>query len=151
MRSAVGLWAGLAVRLLAAAIWLTAGIAKILDLEHFRAQVALYKLLPHVLVEPFAYALPFVEVLAGLYLLVGLLTRATAIFTCVLMVAFLVAQIQAWSRGLVLDCGCFGALGQQKVGFWSVARDMALGLPGLVVAIWPSRLYSLDRLLFGMR
>ena len=145
MRSSVLPWAGLAVRLLAGAIWLTAGIAKILDLEHFHAQVALYKLLPHVFVQPFAYALPFVEVFAGFYLLVGLFTRATAIFTCVLMVAFLIAQIQAWARGLQLDCGCFGALAHQSVGFWSIARDMALGIPGLVVAIWPSRRYSLDR------
>ena len=148
MRSALP-WVGLAVRLAAAAIWLTAGIAKILDLEHFHSQVAAYKLLPHALVEPFAYALPFVETFAGLYLLLGLATRAAAIFTCVLMAAFLTAQIQAWARGLQLDCGCFGALAQQRVGFWSIARDAALGIPGLVLAIWPARKLSLDRRLLG--
>ena len=143
-------WAGLAIRLVAAAIWLSTGIAKILDLQHFHAQVSAYKLLPHVFVEPFAYALPFGEAFAGLYLLVGLLTRATAIFTCVLMAAFLVAQVQAWARGLQLDCGCFGVLAQERVGFWSVARDAALGVPGLVLALWPARLFSLDRRLLGV-
>jgi uncharacterized membrane protein YphA (DoxX/SURF4 family) len=150
VRNTVLPWAGLAVRLVAAAIWLTAGIAKILDLEHFHTQVSAYKLLPHVLVEPFAYALPFVETFAGLYLLLGLLTRATAIFTCVLMIAFLAAQIQAWARGLQLDCGCFGTLVQQRLGFWSIARDAALGLPGLVLAIWPARRLSLDHRLLGI-
>ena len=143
-------WAGLAIRLLAAGVWLSAGIAKILDLEHFHAQVSAYKLLPHSLVGPFAYALPFVETFAGTYLLVGLLTRATAIFTCVLMAAFLIAQIQAWARGLQLDCGCFGALAAERVGLWSVVRDMALGVPGLVIAVRPTRLLSLDRRLLGI-
>ena len=150
MRSSALPWVGLAIRLVAAGIWLTAGIAKLLDLEHFHSQVAAYKLLPHVLVEPFAYALPFVETFAGLYLLVGLATRATAIVTCVLMVAFLTAQIQAWARGLQLDCGCFGVIGHQRVGFWSVARDTALGIPGLVLAVWPARRLSLDRRLLGI-
>ena len=48
---------------------------------------------------------------------------------CALMVVFIVAQSQAWARGLTLDCGCFGALAQQKVGLASVLRDAALGLP----------------------
>lgn len=149
MRSSALPWAGLAIRLVAAAIWLIAGIAKIVDLQRFDSQVAAYKLLPSVLVEPFAYTLPFVETFVGVYLLFGLFTRATAIFTCVLMTAFLVAQVQAWARGLQLDCGCFGALGRQRVGFWSVARDTALGLPGLVLAVWPARRLSLDRRLLG--
>ena len=150
MFSSAPSWAGLAIRLLAAGVWLSAGIAKILDLPAFKAQVAAYKLLPHALVGPFAYALPFVETFAGVYLLVGLLTRVTAIFTCVLMAAFLIAQIQAWARGLQLDCGCFGALGGERVGLWSVVRDTALGVPGLVIAVWPPRRLSLDRRLLGI-
>jgi putative oxidoreductase len=68
----------------------------------------------------------------------------------VLMVAFLVAQAQAWARGLSLDCGCFGALAQQKVGFWSIARDAALGIPGLVLALRPARYLSLDQRFLGL-
>ena len=142
--------AGLAIRLVAAAIWLLAGIAKLFDLEHFRSQVAAYKLLPHALVTPFAYGLPFLETFVGLYLLLGLLVVPVAILSCVLMVAFLVAQAQAWARGLSLDCGCFGALAQQKVGFWSIARDAALGIPGLVLALRPARYLSLDQRFLGL-
>lgn len=147
-----GLWAtfGLAIRLVAAGIWLVAGIAKLFDLEHFRSQVAAYKLLPHALVTPFAYGLPFVETFVGLYLLLGLLVVPAAILSCVLMVAFLTAQAQAWARGLSLDCGCFGTLVQQKLGFWSVARDAALGIPGLVLALRPARYLSLDQRFLGL-
>jgi uncharacterized membrane protein YphA (DoxX/SURF4 family) len=150
VRSSALPWIGLGVRLVAAAIWLVAGISKLAGLEEFRFQVGAYKLLPDGLVRPFAYVLPFLETGAGVYLLVGLLVRATAIFTCVLMVAFLVAQVQAWARGLSLDCGCFGTLGGERVGFWSVARDAALGVPGLVMAIRPARKLSLDARLLGL-
>ena len=150
MRSAALPWVGLAIRLGAAGIWLVAGIAKLTGLEEFRAQVEAYKLLPHALTGPFAYALPFVETGAGLYLLAGLLVRPVAIFTCVLMAAFLVAQVQAWARGLSLDCGCFGALGGgSHVGLGTVLRDAALGIPGAVLAVWPARKLSLDRALLG--
>jgi uncharacterized membrane protein YphA (DoxX/SURF4 family) len=145
-------WVGLAIRLAAAAIWLVAGIAKLTGLEQFRAQVEAYRLLPHALTGVFAYALPLVEAGLGLYLLVGLLVRPAAIFTSVLMVAFLTAQIQAWARGLSLDCGCFGALGGgSHVGLWTVLRDAALGVPGLVLVVWPARKLSLDSALLGHR
>lgn len=141
---------GLAIRLGAAAIWLVAGAAKVGGLDTFHAQVDQYRLLPHALEAPFAYALPFVELLVGLYLLVGLLTRGAAILGCVLMVLFLVAQVQAWARGLSLDCGCFGSLTHERVGLATVLRDVGLGLPSLAMAIWPARLLSLDRRLLGL-
>ena len=137
-------WIGFAIRLLAAGIWLVAGVAKVVNLAHFRDQVAAYDVLPHALVGPFAYALPFLEIVVGLYLLVGLWIRPVAIVACVLMVVFIVAQAQAWYRGLVLDCGCFGTISQQKVGFLTILRDAALGLPSLAMAIWPARKLSLD-------
>lgn len=138
-------WCGLAVRLLAAAIWLVAGIAKLGDLESFRAQVHTYDLLPGALEAPFAYSLPSVEVGLGLYLTLGLLVRPAAIFGCMLMVIFIAAMAQAWARGLRLDCGCFGSLAREGVGPGTLARDAALALPSVALALRPARLLSLDR------
>lgn len=140
---------GVAVRLAASAIWLVAGGAKLADLEHFHAQVDQYRLLPHALEAPFAYALPLAEVLVGLYLLVGLLTRAAAVAATVLLVLFLVAQGQAWARGLTLDCGCFGSLAHERVGAVTILRDLGLGLPSIAMALWPARRLSLDARLLG--
>ena len=142
--------AGLAIRLAAAAIWLLAGASKVADLTHFHAQVDQYRLLPHALEAPFAYALPFVELFVGVYLLIGLLTRMAGIAACGLMVLFLVAQAQAWARGLSLDCGCFGTLTHERVGFITILRDVALGLPSLVMALYPARLLSIDRSFLGL-
>ena len=140
---------GVAVRLLAAGIWLFAGVSKVFDLASFHDKVDKYQLLPHMLEAPFAYTLPFVEILVGIYLAVGLLTRVAAAAGCVLMVLFLIALTQAWARGLVLDCGCFGSIVQEKVGPVAILRDMALGLPTLAMLIWPARRFSLDSRLLG--
>jgi uncharacterized membrane protein YphA (DoxX/SURF4 family) len=142
-------WIGLAVRMAAAAIWLVSGVAKVVDLSSFEAQVQAYKLLPGGLEAPFAFALPLVEIALGLYLLVGLLVRPVAILASVLMLLFIVAMAQAWARGLSLDCGCFGTLARERVGLGTILRDAALGVPSLVIALWPARQWSLDALVLG--
>jgi uncharacterized membrane protein YphA (DoxX/SURF4 family) len=148
-RRAIAGWAGVLVRLAAAAVWLVAGAAKLPELETFRQQVERYDLLPGALVAPVAYALPFVEVGLGLYLAVGLFVRAAAVFGTLLMLTFLAAQGQAWARGLTVDCGCFGALQQSQVGLGTVLRDLALGIPTFVMVARPARRLSLDRSLAG--
>jgi uncharacterized membrane protein YphA (DoxX/SURF4 family) len=150
-RSQPAEWAGLATRLVAAGVWLAVGITKIADLEQFRSQVHAYALLPGALEAPFAYALPFVEVVLGLYLVVGLLIRPAALVGCFLMIVFVAAMAQAWARGLSLDCGCFGGVALHQVGLWTILRDAALGLPSLALAIRPARFASLDRRLGLLR
>jgi uncharacterized membrane protein YphA (DoxX/SURF4 family) len=142
---AIAGWAGVLVRLAAAAVWLLAGAAKLPELEVFRQQVERYDVLPGALVAPVAYALPFVEVGLGLYFTVGLFVRAAAILGTLLMLTFLAAQGQAWARGLVVDCGCFGALEQSRVGLGTVLRDLVLGIPTFVMVARPARRLSLDR------
>jgi len=137
-------WLGLLVRLGAAGIWLVAGAAKLAALDQFHTQVEAYKLLPGALTAPLAYALPFVEVAIGLYLLVGLFVRPVALFACALMLLFIAAMAQASARGLSLDCGCFGALSRQRVGTWTILRDAALGVPAALLVLRPARLLSLD-------
>jgi len=139
-------WIGLAVRVVAAAIWLVSGAGTVADLSQFEAQVQAYKLLPGALEAPFAYTLPFMEIAIGLYLLVGLLIRPVAILSCLLMSVFIFAMAQAWARGLSLDCGCFGSLARERVGLGTIVRDAALGIPSLVLAVWPPRRWSLDAL-----
>ena len=137
-------WVGLAVRLAGAAVWLVAGITKLTDLTGFEAQVQAYQVLPHGLVAPFAYALPLVEVALGVYLLVGALVRPVAIVSCVLMAVFICAELQAWARGLSIDCGCFGTTVKTQVGATTVLRDLALGIPFYVLAWRPARKWSVD-------
>jgi uncharacterized membrane protein YphA (DoxX/SURF4 family) len=142
-------WIGLAVRLVAAGIWLFAGVAKLADLEGFRSQVHAYQMLPGALLSPFAYGLPLLEVAIGAYLLVGAMVRQAAILACVLMAIFLIAEGQAWARGLSIDCGCFGTTVETTIGAGTILRDLALGVPSVLMAWRPARKWSVDASFLG--
>ena len=142
-------WLCFAIRCGAAAVWIVAGIAKLPQIESFHALVERYGILPHFLAAPFAYVLPFLEIFLGLYLAAGLFVRGTALVGTLLFAVFLAAQIQAWARGIQLDCGCFGAAVQSSVGPLTIIRDFALGIPTFLMLAFPSRRLSLDKRLFG--
>ena len=141
--------AGIVVRAGAAAVWLVAGIAKLPGLVEFKELVDRYGILPPFLSAPFAYALPFVEVGIGLYLLAGLFVRGTAMLGTGLFALFLTAQLWALLKGIPLDCGCFGTAVSTQVGPLTILRDLGLGLPTFAMLALPSRALSLDRRLFG--
>lgn len=142
-------WAGLCLRVVAAGVWVVAGAAKVGQIHDFQVLVQRYAILPPVLAAPFAAVLPFLEIGIGLYLLVGLFVRGTALVGTLLFAAFLLAQVSALARGISLDCGCFGTISETTVSPLTIARDFALGVPTFVMLGWPSRVLSLDRRLFA--
>ena len=97
--------------------------------------------------------LPIVEVVIGVCLVVGLLTRWTALVSALLFVAFIIGISAAWARGLQIDCGCFGGGGYDADATakypWEIARDVGLLLLSTWLVIWPRTRFALDPLLFG--
>jgi len=141
-------WVATVLRLALAAVLLWAGGAKIGDLPASVRAVRAFALLPEALARPVGYGLPVLELALGLLLLAGLLTRYAAVFSALLMVGFLVGIISAWSRGLAIDCGCFGGGGPTDPARTQypleVVRDAAILAGALVLARWPRSRYSLD-------
>lgn len=82
-------------RLVLGGVFLYAGASKVFDPGGLAASIRSYGLgLPEWFVTLSAYALPPFEVLLGLYLLVGLFTRASAWTTNGMMILFIVALAQ---------------------------------------------------------
>lgn len=134
-------------RLVLRGVFLYAGASKVFDPGGLAASIRSYGLgLPEWFVTLSAYALPPFEVLLGLYLLVGLFTRASAWTTNGLMILFIVALAQGTLRGLEIDCGCFGsASGDEASSLWvDLARDLGLLTLGLQLAFAPPGKFSLD-------
>ena len=111
-----------------------------------------FEIFPTDLAGYIGLALPFVEILLGALLILGLFTRPVAIVSTLLMVAFIIGIAQAWARGLTIDCGCFGGGGQVAAGETKygtdIARDATFALAGAWLWWRPRSLASLDRLLF---
>ena len=140
--TAIGPWAATAARALLGVVLVVAGALKLPDPAAAVRAVRAYQLLPEGLVGPVAFGLPVLEIAVGLALLAGVLVRAAALATALLMVVFLTAVGSAWARGLQIDCGCFGGGGPVAAGRTAhpgeVARDVGLLLVALALARWPT-------------
>jgi uncharacterized membrane protein YphA (DoxX/SURF4 family) len=101
----------LAWRLVPAALFLWAGVAKAFDRQGSILAVSAYDVLPESLVKPVALLLPWVEIAVGMLLVLGLFTCFAGLGTAGLMSAFIVGLAQAKARGLKINCGCFGTGG----------------------------------------
>jgi uncharacterized membrane protein YphA (DoxX/SURF4 family) len=124
-------WAGTAARLVLAAVWAFAGASKVSDLAASGRAVNAYRLMPFEAAKVAGAALPFVELVLALLLLLGLATRLAAAVSAGLLAVYVGGIASVWARGLSIDCGCFGGGGQLAAGahptyFWDIARDTAL-------------------------
>lgn len=145
-------WIGLLARLLVGAVWVIAGLAKLPDPAGSVRAVRAYQLLPEAVVPTVGHLLPVVEIVIGMFLVLGLLTRPPAAASAVLFVAFIIGISSAWIRGLEINCGCFGGSAVPKDphrGYAiDLARDAVLLLGSLWLVVRPRTRLALDTLLF---
>lgn len=127
---------GLAARLYLAAVFLLACFHKLLEPQAFAVDIATYDILPLSLVNPMALVLPWVELLAGVMLVVGFRARAAALLVAGMMAVFTVAIGIALAKGLDMSCGCFASQGavEDPISWRTILRDLSwLGLASYVL------------------
>ena len=153
-------YVGILFRLALAVVFLIAGGSKIPHPWVFVHTVEGYKMLPDALARPFGLALPWIEVLIGFYLLVGLFTRIVAAVSAAVLVLFLVALSVQIVRGNTTNCGCVVGIdnpvitwfiGGNNIGPFDLVRDVVLLLMSLVVAALPAPAFAVDAILAARR
>lgn len=145
-------WIGTLARLVTGGVWIVAGALKLPDPVESARAIRAYDVLPESVVPTLGILLPAIEVVVGVCLVVGILTRASGVVSALLFAVFIAGIASAWARGLEIDCGCFGG-GGEKEGASSeypleIARDTALLLASLWLVTWPRTRVALDNLIF---
>ena len=144
---------GLLARLILGVVLIVAGALKVTSPTASARAVRAFQILPYDFAGYVGYALPMVEIVVGLLLVAGFLTRASAAVGGLLMLAFIVGIISAWARGLSIDCGCFGGGGTieaaQTQYLLDLLRDTGLAVCAGWLVVRPRSAYSLDHRLFG--
>ena len=129
----------LACRLIIGATFVYASIDKVLHPDAFAALVANYDMMPLVFLNAFAVLLPMTELVVGLLLILGGMTRAAAIVCAGMLLMFIAAVGLAMAAGGDFECGCFSTEGGSSVGWPLLVRNtlmvvgcalIALGAPG---------------------
>ena len=135
----------LLLRVVLGAIFVIAGASKIGHADMFAAQIAGFRLLPQIVIAPLALALPFLELLLGGYLILGLYTRTAAWVAAVVLATFDAAIASAVVRGMSVSCGCFGPNDATVTTWTEVARDAVFVVMAVVVALRAPGALALDR------
>jgi putative oxidoreductase len=113
-----------------AAIFIYAGVLKMLDPAQFAHDINNYRILPWTLSVALAFYLSWLEILCGLGLIFRFLYSGALSILTVLIVVFTVATVAAKVRGLDITCGCFGHASQH----WSLPAHLATNL-GILAAL----------------
>lgn len=114
-------------RIVLGAVFVYAGIGKIIKPSEFADAVAAFRILPICTVNVFAMILPWIELSAGLAVLSGIWQQSGGILMLGMNAVFLVAASSAMIRGLDIECGCFTLSHvHSKVGWELLSRDIGL-------------------------
>ncbi len=122
------------VGLIIGGIFIYAGVIKAMDPVGFANDIDNYKILPWPLTVRLAFYLPWLEILCGLAVILGLLYRGGLLILTMLISIFIIASVIAKARGLDITCGCFGHASKYLSFFGHLALDFVL--LALLVALW---------------
>ena len=128
-------WIEVVFRWVLGITFIYASYYKILSPTDFAKMVYGYNLFPEVLINLIAIFLPFIELISGLSLLLGVYPRSAALIINGLLLAFIILLTINIIRGHEFDCGCFSAkeTGSPRM---MVVRDMIYIIMGLQVFLF---------------
>jgi uncharacterized membrane protein YphA (DoxX/SURF4 family) len=107
-------WLTVRVQIALGLFFVAAALPKLVDPPSFAHMIYNYRLVPGAFVNLMALVMPWLELLAGLALILGLWTRASAFLAGALLLVFVVAISLNLARGNAIDCGCFDVSAANK-------------------------------------
>jgi hypothetical protein len=119
------LWLNLLGRFIIAAVFGVAGVLKIVDPIGFARSIVDYDLIPELLVPAIAVVLPWWEVTAAVFIVVGRWRAGGLAVLLGMSATFLTLGVITFARGLSPECGCFGFL-SERVGPLSISIQAGL-------------------------
>jgi uncharacterized membrane protein YphA (DoxX/SURF4 family) len=142
-------WLALAARLYLGWIFVYACLHKIAHPHAFGLDIATYDMLPLSIINLTAITLPWVELFAGIMLIVGFRVRGAALAVAGMMVMFTLAIILALAKGLDMSCGCFASqtTKEDPISYLTVLRDLGWLALAMYVAVFDRKALGVDWLL----
>ena len=112
-------------RLILGGIFIFASHDKILHPKAFAEVVYNYQILPEVLINVTAIFLPWLELLMGIFLIIGFWMPGTVIWSNILLVVYIGALGFNLARGLDINCGCFSSTRGSPISIGTILWDVA--------------------------
>lgn len=126
-------WLTVRLQIALGVIFIVAALPKIVDPPSFAHMIYNYRILPGTLINLSALVMPWVELICGVALVLGIWKRSSSAIIGAMLVVFIVAIGINLARANPIDCGCFEVnarpKGPEELFFDMkvvVARDVAM-------------------------
>jgi len=127
-------------------VFIFAGIVKLPHTDTLVWEIEQYHILSSSLATVYGHTLPPLEIVLGVFLVLGVLLKISASLSGLLVLSFTIAKVTALARGLDIDiCPCFG-LAVPLLEVHSLAIDFVLLALVLQLLLHKGEFLSVDAL-----
>ncbi len=127
----------LALRIFLGYFFICASLSKIPHPAQFAEAIANYRLIPYECLNLGTIILPWIELVAGLFLIIGFKSRTSVIVIGLLLVIFDAMILINMYQGAPITCGCYDTVGE-PIG-WKKVLENAL------IVVFSFQIYSCDK------
>ncbi len=136
----------LSARIIVALVFIVFGMSKIAEPAQFAKDINNYGMLPYQLTNLAAIILPWIELISGLLLLLGVRLKTNALLIAAMLIIFNIAVATAWARGLDIHCGCYSDVAEQTVGWQKLVENFGLLILLLIIYFFKNNALTLEAL-----
>jgi len=114
-----------ALRIYLGYCFIYASLSKIPDPAQFAEATANYRLVPFMFLNLGAVILPWIELITGLFLIIGFKLRTSVIVIGLLLIIFDLMILINMYQGAPINCGCYDIVGE-PIGWKKVLENMLM-------------------------
>lgn len=126
-------WLTIRVQIALGVFFVAAALPKIVDPPSFAHMIHNYRIVPGVLINLMALVMPWIELLCGLALILGIWKDTARTLVTLMLVIFIIAISINLARHNIIDCGCFdvssaGKSREERLAdmHWVIIRDTGM-------------------------
>jgi uncharacterized membrane protein YphA (DoxX/SURF4 family) len=122
----------LVARIVLGAIFVYAAYVKLRDpWQLFAMSINSYDVLPLAMAEMAAHVIPWLELTLGLMLIAGIWLRISGTILSLILLTFFTLMVRAYSKGMQINCGCFGP--GEAISWKTLLRDGSMAAAAIAM------------------